>query len=1185
MTNKESAAKQGIIDLILKWKLNSAEVQLQKDSEYLSEDSRRELTELLNRYRGYDKVMFSVAENSEKNPETARMMMKRVPPEILITHPSYRKTGGKVRKDDDAKRLNNALKRCDEAERCIGELNASKAADALEAAKQLVPNWESNPELSARIETLSEQNSKLSRGLEIQRRISALRETGGQSAYQKALSLLNEYDALGLEAYGIHLFDVEEDREALLRMMVRADGSSWTYRLTPSASQEIIRLEQSIRSLEDAENKNLRVLINNNSRLLTILINELEHLEPDSEQAIQAAARISELREHNRRLHTDILREVATRSDEYCGVAEKAINEGELDAARSYLKMAADTGKPAAGGGDDDYLGEVALPTAVTERIRELEQRLTQAQQVRDRVRKEVDAIRREFYNGEDFSLNRLFSWKISLENCTRDDPHAPGVEQLSAEVGERYAAALAYLMEKTAYDIDADLLNGDSESAAGRLDGVTPFFSTEEQKEFVSEQLRKINDAEALRRKTDSLNEELRRMEESAEQNMRCGDDVLKRAKETARAVSALYAEENREQPQENEAENKRILARMQLLHDSAELYTKFKNAAAAGCTEEALQAAADLENAPLYQFPAVRSALALFWRDAAVSDKTADENVNLYFARASRIAQESGDAALQSEIAEAVTAYNDRNDRGRRINLTLEALRGFYNEKNFAAGVDYINNKIEPAQRSEPQIALWADKIEQSFRMEQSERLLKEAREAFGRDDLLKAEERIAQSLDFFYTVEGAQLQKSIVSKREDEERDIRELQSFLDVDFGTDPVRDEETTAQIRYIRDRLRSVDKKNIRDLKLQGAIGTLEAQVNQLADQEAAEFNRLRSVFESRLVAGPESLAEADELLKEIESQSHINNYRSELMRMKAEKSSVERVYRSLKAVIDQAESYARMGDFKSAKRILDSYTDENFNEYPGWLSVMKQSAADRIERMDVRYGEVQKIFDPEMKQANNIIARVNKVFESNMPDAEEIFRLRTDLERQRLILEKEIQVDADCNPYLSSIAYLEEVMRWAETIAEFDFGIEFPQEVFSVEPLYQLRRVGKSLYESIPPLMIEIQPVLARENKWLERRTRVRQALQQINSCYTAPGRIKQSRFREVEAEIDNLAMLALLDCEKEALDGTVAVMKRTRRARSLAAAVVISIIIILGALYYFLPWIAAALGIGGVQ
>ena len=123
---------------------------------------------------------------------------------------------------------------------------------------------------------------------------------------------------------------------------------------------------------------------------------------------------------------------------------------------------------------------------------------------------------------------------------------------------------------------------------------------------------------------------------------------------------------------------------------------------------------------------------------------------------------------------------------------------------------------------------------------------------------------------------------------------------------------------------------------------------------------------------------------------------------------------------------------------------------------------------------------------------------------------------------------------------------------------------------------------MGKTLYATIPPLLIEIQPTLARENKWLERRTRVRQTLQQINSCYKAPGKIRSSRFHEVEAEIDKITMIALLDPEKEALDEAIETIHRYRRRRSLLVALVISIIIILGALYYYLPWIAEKLGIG---
>ena len=91
-----------------------------------------------------------------------------------------------------------------------------------------------------------------------------------------------------------------------------------------------------------------------------------------------------------------------------------------------------------------------------------------------------------------------------------------------------------------------------------------------------------------------------------------------------------------------------------------------------------------------------------------------------------------------------------------------------------------------------------------------------------------------------------------------------------------------------------------------------------------------------------------------------------------------------------------------------------------------------------------------------------------------------------------------------------------------------------------------------------------------------------MRQTLQQINSCYKAPGKIRSSRFHEVEAEIDKITMIALLDSEKKALDEAIDTIHRYRRRRSLVAAAVISTIIILGLLYYYLPWIAEKLGIG---
>ena len=694
--DKEAAVKQSIIQLILKWKLSSAEVELQKNDSVLTDPTRKELKTVLEQYRSYDKLMFSAQENCEKNPVTARMMMSRIPQDILITHPSYRRINTKLQKKDDDTRIKAAEKKLDEAERYITvEIDQTKGEDALEAAKDIYPGWIENPEIRDRVEDLSRRSGMLGEGLWIQQEISALRETGGQAAYQRALELLNQYETLDLNSIGIKLFDVEEEREALLRMMVRADGSSWTYRLTPSASQEIIRLEQSIRSPEDAENKNLRVLINNNSRLLTVLIQEYEQLEPDSEQAIQAQARIAELREKNQRLQSDILAEVANRSEEYCRQAWDALREGELGAAESNIRMAGETGKPA-GLGEDDYLGEVPLPTSVTDEINKLQGKLKESQETRARVRKDIEDIRKQFYNEDDFTLNKLFSWKTSLDNCVKDDPHAPGLEQLHQEITERYRASVSYLMERTAFDIDNDLQKGDPQTAASRLDGVTPYFSTDEQKDFMTRQLKKINRAEGVSRKSQSMMDELMRLSDQAVNTLVCTDGDLESAKSLAKSISELYGDEDSAQPPESAAAIQRTLTRMQILHDSAEQINIFKALSASGPTSEAIQSAEGLEGSPLYELPAVKTLLASFWRGAGLSDKSSEADKGAYFARASRIAQESGNPELQHEISLTITGFNQRNDRGRQINLILESLQGFYDLGNYAAGVDFINNKI---------------------------------------------------------------------------------------------------------------------------------------------------------------------------------------------------------------------------------------------------------------------------------------------------------------------------------------------------------------------------------------------------------------------------------------------------------------------------------------------------------
>ena len=87
---------------------------------------------------------------------------------------------------------------------------------------------------------------------------------------------------------------------------------------------------------------------------------------------------------------------------------------------------------------------------------------------------------------------------------------------------------------------------------------------------------------------------------------------------------------------------------------------------------------------------------------------------------------------------------------------------------------------------------------------------------------------------------------------------------------------------------------------------------------------------------------------------------------------------------------------------------------------------------------------------------------------------------------------------------------------------------------------------------------------------------------LQEISHRDKDPGKIRSARFHEVEEEIDKITMIALLDVEKRALDEAIDTIHKYRRRRSLLVAAGVSLVIILGALYYYLPWIAEKLGIG---
>ena len=160
-------------------------------------------------------------------------------------------------------------------------------------------------------------------------------------------------------------------------------------------------------------------------------------------------------------------------------------------------------------------------------------------------------------------------------------------------------------------------------------------------------------------------------RLSDQAVNTLVCTDGDLESAKSLAKSIADLYGDEDSAQPPESAAAIQRILTRMQILHDSAEQINIFKALSASGPTSEAIQSAEGLEGSPLYELPAVKVLLASFWRGAGLSDKSSEADKGAYFARASRIAQESGNSDLQHEISMTIAGFNQRNDRGRQINL----------------------------------------------------------------------------------------------------------------------------------------------------------------------------------------------------------------------------------------------------------------------------------------------------------------------------------------------------------------------------------------------------------------------------------------------------------------------------------------------------------------------------------
>ena len=497
-----------ITQMILNWQLREASAFIDTQQNVLSVKDIFAMRNLLDQYLEWENAFSEIIAKIDSDPAAAQYMLNQIPEEIRITYPQIKSIYSSMELTKDKQQIDSASKKCDEAyESLLHELNEKKAKALIEEAKRIFPNWDRNNELRERINNIQELHEKLARGLQIQTEVSALREKGGQSAYQKAMSLINEYTSLGLENVGIALFDVAAERDHLLQMITRAEGKSWSHRLTSTTeSEEILRLEQSIHSLEDAESKNLRVLFNNNARLLNLLTKEKSETESDSEKSIQLGIRIEELRKNNQQIETDIRTEVGKRSMEYCTLAQAALKAGELSTAEINIRLAKETGKSADPFDPDEFLGDIDLPTSVLDSIDQLEETLKRVSVVRNEVEEKLRNIREQFSAEENITLNNLSYWISVIEECFEKDPNTPGLSQFRTEINNRYQSVRTYAFEKGIREIDRSIKNGKFTDAKIKLDFLVASFADNQEKEQLTKRLNKISGLEKIFDQIDGL-------------------------------------------------------------------------------------------------------------------------------------------------------------------------------------------------------------------------------------------------------------------------------------------------------------------------------------------------------------------------------------------------------------------------------------------------------------------------------------------------------------------------------------------------------------------------------------------------------------------------------------------------------------------------------------------------------
>ncbi|NMA12533.1 MAG: hypothetical protein GX933_05030 [Chloroflexi bacterium] len=1165
-----------ITQLILGWKIEEASRLLEMHQSDLSVKAIFELRGMIDRYQEYSHLFEDAEAIAVNDPAGAQFILNQIDEEVRFTYPGYETLISTISSEKDKSALEQAQAVIREGRDAILlEFNSAKALEKIETARQIYPNWDRVPALHDEITATVSLQEKLAKGLFLQTEVSALREKGGYASYQKAMTLINEYTALGLESLGIVLFDVEKEREDLLKMMTRAEGASWHNRLEDDGiTAEVLRLEQSIRSLEDAESKNLRVLYNNNARLLILLSQEVQSLEATDEHAIQANNRIAELRSKNLAIETEIYQEVARRADGYCVAAEKALENGELSSVEVNIRLARDAGKPSDEFDSADFLGEVNLPTTTLDQIRSLEERYIATLERRNQISEKYRQIRDEYSRDDKLTTNKLLLWQNAADDLYLQDPHTPGLAQFREDLAQRFAVIKTYTLEKAFNDVDRSISRGDTVEARNKLESLNALPLTEEERKMLRDRTVAVNKLEDVVNQAEGL------MAQAAQtyQQLTSFFPLDSKASEELDAlyeqISDIYRSNNLEEPLGLKEQRARQLQSLQLLSENSDAFRILREALDHQIiTIESIKTAEGLENSPVISNTEARVFLARFWFFCAKTDSNL-QNVPRYLAKATDFLQDSLESELIEEIAFFRKKHNEAFEEGQRVNFILEMLQGFIDSHSYVEGMDYIAKNISDEDRKNPMLYQTIEKLEQSYRISQSEIFLESAKKALEEGRLADAETEVAKSIEYFYTIDAARLQKAITSRQDSEQNALLEVNRFLENENEDIALLTESGAEEIRYLSDRIDEFEKQGVRDKKTWSRMATARARINRLKNHETVEFNSQMLLFENQLMLGEEGMNSAESILSEMESKIWIENRADEMLKARLRLEVIRNAGLALNQLTEQAERFVRMGDFLSAERILRSFRQNADSNWPDWLQINKEKTEARISELRKKYELIQSRFRGSDEQPGEILLEVRNILNPKQTDPNPNHRLSYELGQYKTILERDIQIDPAKNSYIGQIDYLLELLRWVENSNDVIHGTGSKAGEPSMDAVYSVRKAGRDLFEKVPAGLAAVQPTFAERNKWLEQRSLVQQLTAQVRENLRKGGPKKRDeKNRIVIDSVRELERMELLPREQASVKQIRRNLERRSRRKGCLFGAIIGLMLLAGGLYLAIP------------